>query len=185
LSKSFVTQDRSTLDQCDRLAEEVHEEETAVTGHLLSRGVRGEMFEGVIRFPYRLERIGDMLENVLHCWRIKIDQDIPLGEKATEELGQLLTTLEEMMNGLRDAFTEPRKDLLEPMSDKGKTLTQMLEDFISAHWKRLEAGTCAPEASSLYREILDSVRWTNGYLERMRTSLLKISDLIQGPRTVM
>jgi Na+/phosphate symporter len=185
LSKCFVTQDRSQMDRCSRLAKGVHEEEKTLTSYLVSRGVSIEMFEGVVRFPYRLERIGDMLESILHCCRAKVDHGVTFSEIADEEVGQLLLALDELLTNLRDAFLSPDRQLLEEMIDKGNRLNGMLEDFTSAHWERMENGMFPHEASSTYREILDAVTWTNQYLEKMWTSLLAISELTQGPKAVM
>jgi Na+/phosphate symporter len=181
-SKCFVTEDRYLMDQCSELAKEVHEEEKILTSYLLSRGVPGETFEGVIRFPYRLERIGDMLENILHCCRVKVDRELPLSDTAKDEVKKLLLLVEEMLTNLRDAFQSLDRELLEAMLNNGKTLSRMIEDFTSAHWKRLEEGTIPHESSSMYREILDSVKWTNDYLEKMWISLLKTSELIHGSK---
>jgi Na+/phosphate symporter len=180
LSESFLTDNTSLLDQCQRLATEIHQEENALTGYILHCGARGESCEGVIRLPYRLERIGDMLEDVLHCCRIKIDRDIPFSLQAKEEVGELLLQLEHMMDSLRDAFVSQDRDPLEEMIGKGKRLAQVLEDFKSAHWMRVEKGTTAPEASSLFREILDSVKWTNEYLEKLCTSLRETDEMSQN-----
>jgi Na+/phosphate symporter len=177
LSKSFLMEDPSCLSQCERLAKEVHQEEKPLTSYLLRRGVGGKMFEGVIRFPYRLERIGDMLETIMHCCRVKIYRAFPFSLKAKEEVGLLLLMLEEMLKILRDAFLSPDQDLLEEIIAHGKKLAQTFEDFKSAHWERVEKGTSAPETSSLFREILDSVKWTNDYLAEMWTSLLLLSEM--------
>lgn len=185
LSKCFVTLDRSQMDRCARLAKEVGEEEKTLTSYLVSRGVSAEVFEGVIRFPYRLERIGDMLENILHCCRVKVDHDLHFSEMADEEVQQLLLVLDVMLTNLRDVLRSPNRGVLEAMLKEGKKLSQMLGDFTPAHWKRLEEGRFRPEASSTYREILDAVAWANDYLEKIWTSLLTINDLTQGPKTVM
>ena len=71
------------------------------------------------------------------------------------------------------------------MNDEGNKLRGMLGDFTSAHWKRLEKGEIPPEASSMFREILDAVGCANDYLEKMWTSLIIISDLTRGAKSVM
>ena len=139
----------------------------------------------MIRFPYRLERIGDMLETILHCCRVKVDHDLHFSSTADEEVRQLFLVLDVMLTNLRDVLPCPDRGSLEAMLNEGKRLSQMLGDFTSAHWDRLEKGEIPPEASSIYREILDAVTWANDYLEKMWTSLLTINDLTQGPKTVM
>ena len=144
------------------------------------------MFEGVIRFPYRLERIGDMLEIILHCCRVKVDHDVDFSEMADEEVRQLLLVLDVMLTNLRDALRAPTsRAILKAMLNEGKRLSQMLGDFTSDHWKRLEEGRFSPQASSTYREILDAVTWTNDYLEKIWKSLLTVNELTEGSRIVM
>jgi phosphate:Na+ symporter len=176
LSECMFTGDEVQMDECARLANEVHEEEKILTKDLLSAGVRRDLLRGVLRFPFRLERIGDMLENILNCCRIKNREGVPLGDKAKEDLTQLFSALLEMMGNLREAFSTPHRPLLQSVMTQGQNLSRMLEDSRSSHWERVETGVCAPEASSLYRDILDSMRWTNEYLERMCKTLLDMSE---------
>jgi Na+/phosphate symporter len=77
-----------------------------------------------------------------------------------------------MMVNLRDAFLTPNKAILDRIISDGKRLGDMLEDFKVAHWTRLEMGFCAVEASSMYRDILDSVKSVNEYLVKMSRTLL-------------
>ena len=52
----------------------------------------------------------------------------------------------------------------------------MIDDVRTAHWDRVEAGVCLPEASSLYRDILDSVKLGGEYVEKMSASLLAMKE---------
>ncbi|MEJ2719229.1 MAG: hypothetical protein P8182_19205, partial [Deltaproteobacteria bacterium] len=109
--------------------------------------------------------------------RIKARERVPFSPKAKEDLEQLFSALLEMMGNLRDAFSTPHRPLLQEMVTKGQNLSSMLEDSRTRHWERVETGICVPEASSLYREILDSIRWSNEYIERMCKTLLDMSEL--------
>lgn len=176
LSDCMFTGDEAQMDQCARLGGEVHEEEKILTKKLLSAGVRRDLLKGVLRFPFRLERIGDMLESILNCCRIKKKEHLPFTQEAEKELRQLLSALLEMMIKLREAFSSPEKDLLQSLLTRSEELNGMLEESRSRHWERVETGEFASEASSLYRDMLDSIRWTNEYLERMTRTLLEISQ---------
>lgn len=176
LSQCMFTGDEAQMDQCAKLADEVHAEEKILTKDLLSAGVRRDLLRGVLRFPFRLERIGDMLENVLNCCRIKARHGVPFSDKANEDLEQLFSALLEMMGNLRDAFSTPHRSLLQNLTSQGENLSRLLEDSRSAHWERVETGVCAPDASSLFRDILDSIRWSSEYLERMCKTLLDMGE---------
>lgn len=176
LSKCVVTGAAHQMERCEELAREVHEQEKILTRGLVTSDVEKDLLKGVIRFPYRLERIGDMLESVLKCCQIKAVRSIPFSDKAYGELEQIFAALLEMMINMRDALRTPNKVLLDTILSEGRNLSELLEEFKLAHWERLEAGFCAPEASSVYRDILDSIKWTNEYLERMCITLLELGD---------
>jgi phosphate:Na+ symporter len=174
LSKAFVSGSTAQMDRCEALAEDVDEQEDILTKGLVSAQVDRQIVKGVIRFPYRLERIGDMLESMLRCCKIKAKRNIPFSDKAHAELEQLFSMLLNLFTNLRDAFTTPNTVLLENIIADTKKLYEMIEDFKLAHWARLEAGICHVEASSLYRDILDSAKMTGEYVEKMCASLLDL-----------
>ena len=113
-----------------------------------------------------------MLESILNCCRAKARFGIPFSEKAYWELDQLFQVLTEMMINLRDAFVTPNKVVLDTIVSDGKKLGDMLEDFKVAHWMRLEAGFCTVEGSSMYRDMLDSIKSINEYMVKMSKTLL-------------
>lgn len=174
LSACTALGDGSGMDRCEYLYGEIKREEKILTGYLVSSGMGLHAMKGVIRFPYRLKRVSDLLEIILRCFRYRAGGGIPLSDKAKLELEQIFTILREMMVHLREGFVSPKHDLLTALFGRSKTLSQIVEYFRSEHWGRVEAGLCAPEASSTYREILDSVKWTNEYLEKMSSDLLTL-----------
>jgi Na+/phosphate symporter len=80
----------------------------------------------------------------------------------------------DMMNNLRDAFRTPNKLLLESIISQGRQLTEMLEDSRLAHWERMEAGFCSPRASSVFLEVLDSMKLMNEYVQKMCNTLIEL-----------
>jgi Na+/phosphate symporter len=203
LSICIVNGSAEQMDRVEVLAKEVHQQEKLLTRDLVKSGVQRDLLKGLIRFPYRLERIGDMLESILNCSRIKAGIDmtssnesrteankwspaqsyaysfvgpIPFSDKAYSEMDQLFERMLEMLNNLRDAIRTPNKLILEEITSDGKKMNQMFEDFKLAHWERLEAGYCTVLASSLYRDILDSVKSVNEYLIKMSQTLLELAS---------
>lgn len=174
LSKCIVSGSVAQMDRCEALSREVHEQEKHLTRNLVRSEVERDLLTGMIRFPYRLERIGDMFESILNCCRVKASRSIPFSDKAHAELDQLFSLLLEMMTNLRDAFGTPNKVLLEAIISDGKKLGDLFEEYKVAHWQRLEAGFCAIEASSMYRDILDSVKSIDEYLVKMSATLLEL-----------
>ena len=176
LSKCVVTGSTTQMHSCEALAKDIHTQEKILTRDLVDSNAKGELMKGLIRFPYRFERIGDMFESILNCCRIKAKKGIPFSDKAYGEMDQLFNELHEMLNHLRNAIRTPNRMILEAIIADGKKLNEMFEDFKLAHWKRMEAGFCAVEASSLYRDILDSVKSANEYLVKMSKTLLELAS---------
>lgn len=177
-SKCFAGDDTERLRACERLAAEVHQHEKfATTGLIDASSVIGQnVFRIVVRFPSRMERIGIMFGNILKCAEIKSKEGIPFSDKAQAELSQIVALVRDMLCNLRDALLLQNKVLAEHIKLQGNNLITMVEDARFAHWSRIEAGFCAPAASSLYLEILDSIRSINEYIQKMQESLIALSD---------
>ncbi|HTY24066.1 MAG TPA: hypothetical protein VMC85_13110 [Desulfomonilaceae bacterium] len=174
LSKCVVSGSQKQMDACESLAKEVHQQEKVLTTDLASSKLRTDLLKGLIRFPYRMAGIGDMLERILNRCRVKGRDGIPFTYKAHEELHQLFVFLSDMITNLRDSLVTPNKVILEHIMSQSKKLGQMLLDFRLAHWKRLEGGFCSPLASSTYLAILDSMTAINEHLNRMCATLLEL-----------
>ncbi len=174
ISKCVVSGSEKQMDVCESLANEVHEQEKVLTTDLIDLKLTPEMRKGLIRFPYRIERIGDMLEDILHCCRLKAQKGFAFTDKAYVELDQLFGILVVMMTNLRDAFVAPNRVLLERIVTRSNKLSKMLLDFRFAHWTRLEGGFCSPRSSSAYLAILDSMTAINEYLKKISTTLLEL-----------
>lgn len=166
----------SAMDRCGSLAREVHMEEQILTRIVVSPEVSPELRTGLINFPYRLERIGDMLENILRCYRTKAREGIRFSEPAVRDLDQFFGSLLKTMIDLRDALAMPRQSDLEAILSDGDRLDLLFEAFREAHWQRLESGVCAVESSSTYRDILDSLKAVNEYLMKIGTKMLELGQ---------
>jgi Na+/phosphate symporter len=158
---------------CALLAKEVHRQEIVVTKCLLSSTAAQGLTNDVIRFPYRLERIGDMLENILSGFEKKARDDIQFSSAARAELGVLFDSLLDIMDSLGKAFVAPRADRLNSLISQENNLRETLACYRQAHWERLWSGACLPQASSLYLDILDSIKWANEYLRKITITLLE------------
>jgi Na+/phosphate symporter len=173
--KSFIVPDAAKLKKVDELAAEVHEEEKALTGSLVSApSADPEMLKALVLFPGRLERVGDFLESIANCSRIKSRDGIPFSDRAQAEMEQLFSLFANILKNLRDSLSIKNKILLKHMQKQHEHLHQMTIDFALAHEDRLIEGLCSPKASSLYVDILDSMKSANQQIRSMGRSLLDI-----------
>jgi Na+/phosphate symporter len=157
-----------------RLAGEVHEQSQILTKALVSLQVEEQLFNRLIRFPFRLERVGRMLETILECYRTKALAEITFSENAHREQEQIFALLLDILINLRDALQNPSKQALLAILLQGKRLEEMIREFAGAHWQRVKSGTCAVKASTVMCEILDSAKWANQYVMEMASNLLEL-----------
>lgn len=183
LSKCIITADGEQMAAFDRFAEDVHKEEAFLTSGILaasstftSTTVGQNLFKIVVRFPARLERIGDIFQNIMTCCRIKQRDGIPFSDKADAELAQVFPLLGEMLTNTRDALVIRNKALLQHIGSQRKHLGDLLHTARFAHWDRLERGFCSPQASSLYLDLLDSFGAISEYIGKMCDSLSAIRE---------
>jgi phosphate:Na+ symporter len=186
LSDWFAVESPAKLGECERLAEEVRSAEKLVTSTLVgsSSMIGQNAFRIVVRFPSRVERIGAMCENILYCCHIKAKEGIPFSDKALSELSGLFALALDMLTNLRDCLIVQNKALLQHIKSQGQELAQLVEDARFAHWNRLERGFCAPAASSIYLEILDSFKFINEYINKMAESLMEITETTEADAAI-
>lgn len=174
LSIYVTTDDTSTVESCQRLAEEIHlHEKLATTGlYDLAPDMSKNLFKMVFPLPSRMERISLNFKNILNSWHIKTAEGIPVSDEAQEELVQIFLVVIDMLENLRDALLTPDKFILEQIMEQRQKLTRLLEDARGAKWERLQARMCLPQRASIYVGVLDSFRNVNEYITRMCDSVL-------------
>ena len=177
IRRSFAIADKARIEKCEVLGREIHDEEKGLTGDLVcSPNTSGEVLKAIVLFPGRLERIGDLLESIVNVVRIKARDGIPFSDKAQAELDRLFDVFEDILRNFRDVIGTRNRTLLEHLAVQGKQVAQMTIDFGLAHEDRLLEGLCSPKASSLYLDILDSVKAANQHVVDMCGSLVRVVE---------
>jgi Na+/phosphate symporter len=177
LSTCMKTNDRSIMDSCQQLAEEIRKHERLATSGLFEQAASmgKQMFKIVVRFPSRMERIAIMLDNILDCFRIKHAEGLRFNDEAQEMFLAIFEAALIMLKKLRDALVVPNKFLLGSVKHDGKRFEHLVEEARLANWERMEAGICSPASASVYVEILDCFRNVNEYIDRTSQALLDLA----------
>jgi Na+/phosphate symporter len=176
MAKYVLSGSADQFNECANLAKEVHDQERVLTRQILDSGVKGAVLKSLLRFPYRLERVGDLQEGILSVLQAKAAQGVPFNDRAHSELDELFNLLADTLNNLRDAFIAPNKVLLDHVLDQARKMSQLLDDFRLAHWERVEGGFCHVQATSMYLHILDAFKATNEYIVKMAETLLTLGS---------
>jgi Na+/phosphate symporter len=169
---SLTTGSLDKIEQAKVLGQEVHSEEKALTDGLLKdRTSELKALKLVLMFPGHLERAGDFLESVINVCRIKAEKGVPFSDRAISELKGLFSTFGELLHNFENVIFTRNRTLLKHMSEQHNHLAQMTVDFALAHEERLIDGLCSPRASSLYLDILDSIKNANHHLRNITQAL--------------
>jgi len=176
IRKALIMPVPEKIEECERLAQEIHEEEKGLTGDLVCRPseTTGDLLKVVVLFPGRLERVGDLLESIVNVIRLKARGGVPFSDKAIAELNQLFEFFSEMLTNFRDALLTRNRTLLEKIVQQARRIGEMAIEFSLSHEDRLIEGVCSPKASSLFLDILDSVKSGAIHVRQMSEALLRI-----------
>lgn len=176
--KSLLVADPVKFEECEKLAKEIHDEEKELTGDLVCDPTvtKGDVLRTVVLFPGRLERVGDLLESLLKVARIKSAQGVFFSDKANRELDALFSLFTDILTNFHDVLMTRDHALLERILEQCKQFAPMALDARLAHEERLIQGLCSPKASSLFLDILDSMKEAKRNIREMAESLLKLRD---------
>jgi Na+/phosphate symporter len=157
-----------------RLAGEVNEQSQILTEALLCLQLDEQQIKKLIRFPFRLERVGKMLENILECHQTRPPGETTCGDKAYREQEQIFALLIDILKNLRDSLHNPSREALLAVLFQGKRLDEMVQQFGGTHWERVKSGAYPVESSTRWYEILDSAKWAAEHLMEMAANLLEL-----------
>lgn len=172
IREGFVHNSPDEFQACDKLGAEVHQQEKVLTGALAcSITVPKDLCKTFILFPAYVERLGDYLESILNCCRIKVSEDLIFDDRANEETEEMFKATRELMINFRDCIISPNKHLLEHVVESAGALDQRCQDYQLSHVERLLAGDTAPRTSSLFLDILESTQAVDRHIKEMAQKL--------------
>ena len=175
LRVGFQNDSQDGIKNCEALADEVHQQEKLLTGNLACTITDyPDMCRAVILFPGQLERIGDYLESILNCCKIKTRESIPLNDRNINEVGEAMGAIQKLLSDLRDVIIAPNRHLIQHVISQAEALDQKCQEMQLNHVDRLLEGSTAPKASSLYLDILESIQSIKRHIKEMAKSIQSI-----------
>ena len=175
LRVGFQNDSQDGIKNCEALADEVHQQEKLLTGNLACTITDyPDMCRAVILFPGQLERIGDYLESILNCCKIKTRESIPLNDRNINEVGEAMGAIQKLLSDLRDVIIAPNRHLIQHVISQAEALDQKCQEMQLSHVDRLLEGSTAPKASSLYLDILESIQSIKRHIKEMAKSIQSI-----------
>jgi hypothetical protein len=173
LKRGFAVDCPDELQACQTLAEEIHEQEKLLTTNLVcSADSSPELCKTFILFPSRLERVGDFLESILRCCRLKCSEHHEYSDKTYTELNEIFDLVIDLLSNFRDAVIVPNRIILQYVIELEGRLEAMCHDRQLDHFDRLLNGSVIPRSSSPYLDILDSAESLGRHIRDMAIRVL-------------
>lgn len=146
------------LEQASEKARFLHKSENSILEKMIGDIKEHPNARFFVAIPPHLERIGDKLESMINCTRIKTSEVIMFSDKAVNELNYLMDTVKNILKCMKDMIITRNGVLIKTTLDEAETFGKIASDYATEHEERLISGTCAPRASSIYLDMLDSLR---------------------------
>jgi Na+/phosphate symporter len=177
IHEGFKSDSTVRLDACEKLAEDVAEQEKLlVTNLACAVSVPSELCKAFIIFPSYVERVSALLKDLLHASETRNKEGLNFSDKANEEVDEMFRLLREMLTDFRDTLRAPNKFLLDHVVTQADTIDQLCQDWALAHVERLLQGICAPRSSSVYLSMLESTQSLCRHIKGMAQKLRELTD---------
>lgn len=173
LKTGFAEDCPDEMQTCEILAAEIHEQEKLLTANLVcSANSSPDLCKTFILFPGRLERVGNFLQSILRCCRIKCAQHLEYSEKTYRDLSEMFDLVIDMLTNFRDALIVPNRIVLRHVVELEKQLEETCNDRQLALYDQLLSGSIIPRSSSPYLDILDSMESLGMHIRDMAEKVL-------------
>lgn len=141
--------------------EELRENLFKDSGILLKLLLEEKSEEGIkqlIPIPGHLDRIGHGLDKLFNSVKVKIKEGILFSDKSVNEAYKLFDETTVLLTCLSDCISTSNKVLAEHISNDGKRLGELANEYAVFHEDRLIAGVCVPKSAPVYLDILGSFK---------------------------
>lgn len=160
------------INEAEALAKDIHYEEEDLANNLVNKAKFAiskedkEYVNVLISVGQHIELIEDNLLNLLQYIRTKVNESILFSEKAVQESNELFSLTKDLLKSAGDALVTGNKALVKHILELETIASQKADDFETEHEERLIAGVCTPKASSLYLNILNSIKEVNWHIRQ-------------------
>lgn len=161
--QAFITGDEKLIESVARKEVVVNDLEKSIIRFLTEASQnplsvrQSQRLTNLMHSAHDIERVADHATNIAELAQSKINHNLSLSELAIHDLTAMHEKVEciyrEAINLLRDENIEKAQKLIRA----DDVVDQMEKDFRDAHIRRLNEGTCFPEAGVLFLDIVSNL----------------------------
>lgn len=132
---------------------------------------------GLFHVANDIERIGDHAENFADSAKHRLEQQLPLSEKAVRQIQEMTEMVLQQLDFAFDMFSHRSPEHMREIMELEDAVDEKERRLQKAHVKRLSKGKCTPEAGMLYSDAISG-------LERVADHATNIAFAILQPDTL-
>lgn len=158
LQTAFLYNRLSPLTGCNVIIEDIKKAESTLTGKITSLVADHPDLRSYVSLPGHLLVIGENLEKLVELIGTKIRENILFSDKAAKETIFLLQRLIEILWTVSSLILARNTFLGMYIDESIVNLSKTADEYATLHEERLIEGLCLPKASSVYVNMLDSIK---------------------------
>jgi Na+/phosphate symporter len=175
LQNALIYNSLKSLDECEAKIKEINASEKILTAEFVEKAKANPEVRVYVGVPGHVERIGHFIGNIVRCSRVKIREGISFSDRASSEITFLLERLQEVLKKVSDIILARNAIVREYVKESVAEMGWSADGFAATHEERLIDGSCTPEASPLFLDILDAIKVIGWHAKEIAERLTKLS----------
>ncbi len=148
----------ASVNECKEKVTLIKKTETDLAEKITYLAQKDHSFKTYVSIPQLVFRIGDNVDKLNEIIGKKIRENILFSDRAVSELSILFRKLKEALTSTSDLLATKNPVLVKHINECEEDIVQKALEFATHHEERLIEGLCLPIASSLYLNMLNSIR---------------------------
>jgi len=171
LQNALIYNSSKSLEESEEKIKVIIENERIISPAFAKKGKGSAALRAYAIVPGHIERIGHSIENIIRCTRVKIGGGISFSDRAVSEITFLMERLQEVLQNVGDIILARNVIIREYVKESVAEIGRSADAFETTHGERVTEGSCTPEASALFLDILDAIKVISWYAKEIAESL--------------
>ncbi len=175
LQTALIYNSSKPLKDCSSKVEAIKKTEAQLTKKATELARDNPELKPYVSIPVHLLRIGENIEKLTELMDKKIKDNILFSDKAVTEITFLLQRLVDVLRPTADMILARNTILRRYVEESETGIVKRATEYATLHEERLIEGLCLPVASSLYINMLDSIKSIAWHAKEIAVKLVEWS----------
>lgn len=158
LYAGLISDKMAALEAADKKLERIGEEAAALGGQIAKVRRTGIHAAHYITVPEHIIMVAQNMGRITVVLKKKIREGILFSDKAIAESGYIFERTSDILLHAKDMVLVHNTLVARHLVESERAIVNIANDFSTQHEERLIEGTCSPNASPLYLEMMDAFR---------------------------